>query len=409
MKNRYDISVIIPLYNAGKLVCDAFESLLGQTIGFERIQVIIVDDCSTDESAEIVKDYEQKYDNVHVWKTESNSGAAGKPRNIGLDHVSAPYVMFLDPDDLYVDDACQKLFEKIRDTRADFVGGSYWRIDKNGANPVLGDENLPQQLVVYELPHDVEEAIQNRGPLWTKIFRAQFLKENGIRFLPSGYGQDTAFVCECIVNATRYVFIPDKICFYRYNESSVTRIINESFFAKNLNSVKRCSEVLRPYQDAQKKLLRHLYCYYYWTLILARNIDKKTAVRILSDYPELFGNVDQAVPSIRILSILLSNGQQGIAAEYIAQLRLSYDMQAEIEQDKRQIHGLQVQKEEYRREKEELIESCSRQIEEVREAYKNRIVVRIADALEEKQFSKVFGLGYEFLKKHLSGTYRSNG
>lgn len=78
------ISVIIPVYNVQFTIESCFLSLKNQTIGFENLEIIFVDDCSTDNSPTIIGNYEKKYDNVKAIYSKENSGVAGKPRNMGM-------------------------------------------------------------------------------------------------------------------------------------------------------------------------------------------------------------------------------------------------------------------------------------------------------------------------------------
>ena len=112
----YKISVIVPVFNVENKIMNAFNSILNQTIGFENLEVIFVDDNSTDDSKNIIKSLENKYDNVKSFYLSKNSGYAGKPRNIGIKNATANYLMFLDPDDLYFEDACEKLYDEITES-----------------------------------------------------------------------------------------------------------------------------------------------------------------------------------------------------------------------------------------------------------------------------------------------------
>ena len=96
------ISIIIPVYNSEKYIKRAFDSLFTQSIGFNNLEVIFIDDASTDASPQIIGDYSNKYDNVKSFFLNKNSGAAGKPRNVGLSHATKDYIMFLAFVDLWM-------------------------------------------------------------------------------------------------------------------------------------------------------------------------------------------------------------------------------------------------------------------------------------------------------------------
>ena len=117
------ISIIIPVYNAENSIKRAFDSLLNQTIGFENLEVILIDDNSTDDSPNIIKDYSNKYGNVKTIFLDKNSGSGGKPRNIGLMYTTKDYVMFSGSDDEFFNDACEVLYGEITSEDLDIVGG----------------------------------------------------------------------------------------------------------------------------------------------------------------------------------------------------------------------------------------------------------------------------------------------
>ena len=92
----YKISIIVPVFNVEDTLQDAFDSILNQSIGFENLEVIFVDDKSTDRSADIIKEFSERYSNVKSMCLDENSGFAGKPRNTGIENASADYLMFLE-------------------------------------------------------------------------------------------------------------------------------------------------------------------------------------------------------------------------------------------------------------------------------------------------------------------------
>ena len=115
------ITVIIPIFNGEKHIKKTLNSLFNQTFGFENIEVIIVDDCSTDNTAKILKDYENKYENIKCFFLEKNNGTPGKGRNIGIQNASTDYIMFLDSDDEFALDMCEVMYSTITNENVDFV------------------------------------------------------------------------------------------------------------------------------------------------------------------------------------------------------------------------------------------------------------------------------------------------
>ena len=90
-------------------------------LGIENLEVIMVNDGSTDESPAIMQKYACEYSNFKIINLENKSGAAGKPRNEGLKAATAPYIMFLDPDDIYDKRACEVMYNTITSKKCDIV------------------------------------------------------------------------------------------------------------------------------------------------------------------------------------------------------------------------------------------------------------------------------------------------
>ncbi len=122
--NNYKISIILPIFNQEKYLEAAVESVINQTMDFKDIELILVDDKSTDSTAKIIKKYSDKYPNIKPIFLDKNSGGAGIPKNIGIENATAPYILFFDPDDILLDDICEVLYQKIVSENSDIVTGN---------------------------------------------------------------------------------------------------------------------------------------------------------------------------------------------------------------------------------------------------------------------------------------------
>lgn len=253
------ISIVIPVYNVSSHIQRAFDSILNQTIGFENLEVIFVDDASTDGSDQIIKNYEDKYDNVCGFFLENNSGSAGKPRNVGISNATSDYVIFLDPDDLFMDNACEILFDEIAVENCDIISGVH---TLDGENPfpglwlqtLLGEEcavenkiNEVNQMVDENFSLRIESIderdsiITNHG-LSSKIFKKDFLIDNDITFPEKIVAQDSVFLFNAFLNASGIKFINKLI--YRYCRD---RTDGENASASNIFSKNRLIERLDAY------------------------------------------------------------------------------------------------------------------------------------------------------------------
>ena len=123
MKNEYKISTIIPFYNSEDYLEEAIESVINQTFGFENIQLILVNDGSTDNGEEICLKYKNTYSNILYLKQENRGVSAA--RNNGIKHAEGKYINFLDSDDKWSKEAFSNLYNFIEENKheIDFVSG----------------------------------------------------------------------------------------------------------------------------------------------------------------------------------------------------------------------------------------------------------------------------------------------
>lgn len=233
---KYRISIIIPVFNIEDYIKEALESIVRQTIGFEHLEVIMVDDCSTDESGEIIDEYASKYDNFTAIHLPENSRYAGKPRNIGMEIATGEYLMFLDPDDYYTDNACELLYKKIKNGNEDIVFGKFNILLENG-NMINASSWYP---VYSKVPSEIKNIkINNKELLYrsppsvmTKIFKRDFIEKNNICFSEGIPGEDLVFAAHCFLKTDKITYIDENILIIRKRETknkSVTFIINDKY------------------------------------------------------------------------------------------------------------------------------------------------------------------------------------
>lgn len=235
----YKISIIVPVFNVEDTLQNAFDSILTQNIGFENLEVIFVDDKSTDNSASIIKKFSRKYSNVKAIYLDENSGFAGKPRNIGIKNATAPYLMFLDPDDVFLDDACEILYNNITKNDLEFVSANYditrdGKTVKNNWNILkLEDE---ESLEIQSIEENFNFLLTPPS-VWSKIYKKEFILKENIEFLVGVPAQDLVFVTETLLKANGIKYINHSVVEYipRTNDS-ITSKRNKSTLAGFIKS-----------------------------------------------------------------------------------------------------------------------------------------------------------------------------
>lgn len=167
------VSVIVPVWNVEPYLRECLDSVVGQTIGLENLEVLAVDDGSTDTSGPILDEYAARHPQVRVFH-EPNSGGPGRPRNIGLDHATGTYVFFLDADDYLGPEALERLVAMARRNSADIVLARIVGIDgrRMRGHDLALDGDLDR--VPLELAFTSSNVL--------KLFRRPFLEQLGARF-----------------------------------------------------------------------------------------------------------------------------------------------------------------------------------------------------------------------------------
>lgn len=189
--SRSVVSVIIPVYNAGERLRACLDSVLSQT--YDALEIVAVNDGSTDSSLEILREYERADKRVHVLSTP-NSGVSAA-RNLALSHATGEYLQFSDSDDTMPPDATQRMMDAITARSADIVIARYDAVIRSKSNTrgfFKSDMAMERGEFLDRLskhPNSFYYSV-----LWNKLYRRNIVEANALRFdgsLP--WGEDFAF------------------------------------------------------------------------------------------------------------------------------------------------------------------------------------------------------------------------
>ena len=216
------ISLIVPVYNVEKYISKALDSVFNQT--FNGIEIICVDDCSTDGSLDILKDYKEKaksQSNITDFKIielKENKGQ-GHARNLALTEATGDYVMYLDPDDWYETDAFEKVYNQIVKNNNDFVCFDFYiyydsinkrKVCHNRIKPIEKVINLPNIRI-----RDLDANVVVSNYCWAAIFKRDFLLKNDIVFSETIRGEDHPFVIKTFMASDSVSWITEPLYNYR--------------------------------------------------------------------------------------------------------------------------------------------------------------------------------------------------
>lgn len=224
------VSIIISVYNAEKYLKECLDSAVNQTL--EDIEIICVNDGSTDDSLNILKSYAEKDSRVKVF-TQPNKGQ-GAALNTALDNVRGEYVLNIDCDDWIELDACEFLYNKSKELNLDllfYCGVVYNEHDgEYFAKPYYNfpkfDSSLENRVFTFK---DIDYYFDICVTNWTKFYRADFLKEHDFKFKDC-YFQDNIFHWDVLLNAKRISFSKRQLIYHRIRDGQISFNYNENYF-----------------------------------------------------------------------------------------------------------------------------------------------------------------------------------
>ena len=289
----YKISVVVATYNSRDFLKGFLDSIISQSLGFEDIEVIFVDDASTDSyTLDLLNDFDEKYSNVSVVFLDENSGFPGTSRNKGLDLASGEYVIFADHDDTYNSDAFEVMYNKIASENADFLITNYYKVysDKtikektvfNGENIVV--DNFKEDLRLFDI-----------GPsIWTKLFKKDFLVENNIRFLEGMLAEDMYVYIYALFKSRKTVYLDD---FYSYNYSirdvegnkSTIHLRNKKYLASMIKGYEKIDGLLvnLDFEEYFSNIFKRHFVYWITSLVASDISDSEKMELIIAINPLL--------------------------------------------------------------------------------------------------------------------------
>lgn len=203
------VSVIIPVYNTEKYLRKCLESVCNQTLS--DIEIICIDDCSTDGSLEILKEYSKKDERIKLVELKENKGA-GAARNLGIDNAKGEYIGFVDSDDWIDLDFYEKLYKEAIRTDADITKGSDYVLRFQDGTTIVDKQNCKIK----------ENKLNFWSQFTTAIYRKIFVLENKI-FFPEDLlvGEDPVFAIKCAFLSNKISVIDDARYYYNRREDSL--------------------------------------------------------------------------------------------------------------------------------------------------------------------------------------------
>ncbi|MGW2492281.1 glycosyltransferase family 2 protein [Streptomyces sp. NPDC001606] len=212
------VGVVVIGYNDVAHMGTAVRSALAQ--GPSVAEVVAVDDCSTDGTAELLERLAADEPRLRVVRREVNSGGCGSPRNTGIDAVTAPYVMFLDSDDVLPPGAVDALLAAATEAHAEVASGLCVRRELPSEREQAWQESLYTARTTLTRPAEHPRLVHDTLCV-NKLYRTDFLREHGIRFPEGRFRyEDIVFTARVLAAGPRLALIPDRVYVWHVRRSA---------------------------------------------------------------------------------------------------------------------------------------------------------------------------------------------
>ncbi len=236
MKKNCLLSIIIPVYNSKKFIIKCLKSIISQ---FEyRIQIIIIDDASTDGSLSLIKEFFKKNKTLHhikILRHKKNLGP-GPARNTGLKHSYGKYIGFVDSDDLLLNNFSTNIFNLISKNKYDIIEFGFFRFNKNKKERFNYFYSFEKGQLIKKIKPELFAKTTMYPSL--RVYKKSLWKNI---YFPNYYYEDYATIYKLFNTAKNAYFINKALLAYRYNSNSITSKItkkNYNDMFKTFNSIK---------------------------------------------------------------------------------------------------------------------------------------------------------------------------
>lgn len=241
MKNEFDISVIVPIYNVEKYLHKCIDSILNQT--FKNYEIILVDDGGTDNCPKIADEYAEKYPDI-ITVIHKKNGGVGDARNHGIEAARGKYLLILDSDDYAAPHMIESMYNSIRKFNCDIAICGFQSVSESGNIISVTKENLPQGRILT-LNENREILLANPAP-WNKMYKRElFVEHKDLRY-PSGvWYEDIRTTMKLLSVAKGITYVDKPLYYYLWREGSQT---NNKNCNRNVEIIDAFKDIIEYYK-----------------------------------------------------------------------------------------------------------------------------------------------------------------
>lgn len=265
------ISVIIPIYNVGFYLQECVNSVIKQT--YKNLEIILVDDGSTDECPSICDTYAKQYSNVKV--VHKQNGGLSDARNVGILNSTGDYLLFLDADDFWKDStAVQSLVDRINLTHADLLNYSYIKYYEDLKKYINYFEDMEPLPLEFNKLESIQYLLDNNlyiASACNKLIKKSLFEDGNLYFVKGIYSEDIDWCLRLLIKAESIDFICENFYCYRQRSGSITHTINDKKCHDLTNNILKCFSMVNKSESLQDVLYKYV-AYQYGTFFITQAV-----------------------------------------------------------------------------------------------------------------------------------------
>lgn len=266
------ITVVLPIYNVEKYLECCIKSVLKQT--YKNIEIILVDDGSLDNCAQICDEYEKKDDRVKV--IHKKNGGLSDARNEGIRNAKGKYICFIDSDDFIKENYIEVLYNLIKKYNANMAVGNFIRVQDSNLPKITKEEITENVYTGKEMIENIyNKALYVQATVaWNKLYDIQLFKD--IQFPYGKQHEDEFTTYQLYYNCAKVVMTSEILYYYRYVPTS---IMNQSFKIKRLDGIEALEERLKFFIDKKEEKLYNLTLIQYESMLMIHYMNCKRLLK----------------------------------------------------------------------------------------------------------------------------------
>lgn len=294
------ISIIVPCYNVEKYISRCIKSIVNQTYGIENLEIILIDDASTDNTFSIIEAFKNMYPDSIMSVRFANNRRQGAARNVGLELARGEYIMFVDADDVIAPDMLERMHSAIVEQDCEQVQCEHRSFQGNDIpNGKKGSGHFRWDLN----EEDNRKSFILRSMVcipWSRLFKRSFFERTKLRFLEGVFFEDAHFTGMCSFLLDSYYYLDEELYFYFENDSgTMNSPYNGKKNAEHIYVSNAIIEELKErgiYEEVQEKYGYELEAFYFWMIyinpvsLMFKEVDRQVGAfkkELLQKYPNI--------------------------------------------------------------------------------------------------------------------------